>query len=153
MPRSTAPYLHVVWKDDIWAHQTISNFSIIPFICNNWLFLYSFFFFFAKYFWAPTTCQALFQVLKSGTQQCKTYTSIISTLGRSPALIFSHTVTSRVKIFMERRHQMWQMHSHSHMRDIPSFSITTLYLKRNGSEVIMNYIVFPNKRKCNFTLM
>lgn len=47
-----------------------------------------FFFFFAKYFWVPTTCQALFQVLKFGTQWCKTYTSIISILGRSPALIF-----------------------------------------------------------------
>ena len=68
---------------------SISNFNIVPFICNNWLFLYSYsFFFFAKYFWAPTTCQALFQVLKFETQWCKTYTSIIPILGRSPALIF-----------------------------------------------------------------
>ena len=110
-------------------------------------------FFFCKIFLSSHYMPGTVQVLKFETQWCKTYTSIISILGRSPALIFFPHCYLQSKNFHGKETSMWQMHSHSHMKDIPSFSITTLYLKRHGSEVIMNPIVFPNKRKCNFTLM
>lgn len=69
---------------------------------------------FTKYFWDPTTCQALFQKLILGTQQCKTLHLMccfchINIGEGSSTHFFPHTNISGVRTSMERRLQMFQM--------------------------------------------
>ena len=88
-PWSTALFLQVVGKMillHIRQSQISASFSSVASVGSSFILS------FTKYFWAPTTFQALFQMLILGTQQCKSshlvYRSVPSTLAKGFALIF-----------------------------------------------------------------